>query len=81
MNFNDQNRNCHAERSEASLGPARETLRCAQGDTTFPILLVNVHNRAATKNGIRMKFLKLIIMIGQDLAVSLAKWGIEREKG
>jgi hypothetical protein len=27
MNFNDQNRNCHAERSEASLGPSKETLR------------------------------------------------------
>jgi len=37
MNFNDQNRNCHAERSEASVGPASETLRFAQGDTTFPI--------------------------------------------
>jgi hypothetical protein len=34
MNFNDQNRICHAERSEASLGPASETLRCAHGDNT-----------------------------------------------
>ena len=48
MNFNDQNRICHAERSEASLCPSRETLRFAQGDNTFPILLVKVHNRAAT---------------------------------
>jgi len=32
MNFNNQNRYCHAERSEASRGPSRETLRCAQGD-------------------------------------------------
>jgi len=24
---------CHPERSEASSGPARQTLRCAQGDT------------------------------------------------
>jgi len=27
MNFNDQSRHCHAERSEASLCPERETLR------------------------------------------------------
>ncbi len=46
MNFNDQDRNRHAERSEASLGPSRETLRFAQGDNTFPILLVKVHYRA-----------------------------------
>jgi len=41
MNFHDQHRECHAERvsrsperseGEASLGPSRETLRCAQGD-------------------------------------------------
>jgi len=51
MNFHDHNRNCHAERSEASLGPSGETLRgvyperseWAQGDTPFPILLVKVH--------------------------------------
>jgi len=35
MNFDDQNRTCHAERSEASRGPSRETLRFAQGDSTF----------------------------------------------
>src|SRR5260370_18219429 len=48
MNFNDQHRICHAERSEASLGPSRETLRgfyprpklTAQGDKPFPISLV-----------------------------------------
>ena len=45
MNFNDQSRSCHAERSEASLCPSRETLRCAQGDNPFPILLVKVHHR------------------------------------
>jgi len=43
MNVNDQNLNCHAERSEASLGQSSETLRCAQGDKTFP-----VHNHAST---------------------------------
>jgi len=45
MNFNKQHRMCHAERSEASVGPSRETLRFTQGDTTFPILLVKAHNR------------------------------------
>ncbi len=49
MKFNDQNRNCHAERSEASLCPSRETLRFAQGDKSFPILLGKVHNRGATR--------------------------------
>jgi hypothetical protein len=32
MKFTNQNRDCHAERSEASLCPSRETLRFAQGD-------------------------------------------------
>ncbi len=45
MNFNDQNRYCHAERSEASLCPSSQTLRCAQGDKIVPILLVKNHNR------------------------------------
>ena len=58
MSFNDQNRICHAEPirfaqgklREASLGLSRETLRFAQGDNPFPILLVKVHNRAATND-------------------------------
>jgi hypothetical protein len=29
-------KSCHAERSEASRGPCRETLRCAQGDKKGP---------------------------------------------
>src|SRR3989442_303128 len=45
MNFHDQNRSCHAEGSEASLCPSRQTLRCAQGDNTFPILIVELHYR------------------------------------
>jgi hypothetical protein len=54
MNLNKQNRSCHAERSEASVDPSRETLRCpfatlkgdmAQGDNILPILLVQIHNR------------------------------------
>src|SRR2546428_4502971 len=49
MNFNIQSRYCHAERSEASLCPSRQTLRCAQGDNTFPMVLVKVHNRASTQ--------------------------------
>jgi len=32
MNFHEQSRSCHAERSEASRCPSRETLRFAQGD-------------------------------------------------
>src|SRR2546426_2490146 len=30
------NRECHPERSEGSLSPASQTLRCAQGDTRLP---------------------------------------------
>src|SRR5260370_38606472 len=53
MKCNTQNRECHAERSEASLCPSSQTLplrklrasaHCAQGDTTWPILIVkNLH--------------------------------------
>src|SRR6266446_2363588 len=47
MNFHNQNRSCHAEHirfaqcklREASLCPERQTLRCAQGDNTLPILV------------------------------------------
>src|SRR5216683_5126856 len=49
-NFNDQNQNCHPERSEASLGPSRETLRFAQGDNTAPMLGVKVHYHAPTED-------------------------------
>ncbi len=45
MNFNDQRRSCHAERSEASRGPWRETFRFAQGDNPLPISLVKLHKR------------------------------------
>lgn len=48
MKFHDQNRICHAERSEASGGPSRETLREARGDKTFPMVLMKTHHRAAT---------------------------------
>src|SRR5258708_39709590 len=43
--LNDQSRYCHPERSEGSLCPSRETLRSAQGDKTFPILVVKPHYR------------------------------------
>ena len=33
------------QRSEASHCPSRQTLRCAQGDNTLPMVLVKVHNR------------------------------------
>jgi len=45
MNFNDQNRSCHASPREASLCPSRETLRFAQGDNTLPMLVVKFHYR------------------------------------
>src|SRR6266700_5392887 len=48
MKYNTQNRECHAERSEASVCPSRETLRFAQGDNTLPILVVKIHNRGST---------------------------------
>ncbi len=48
MNFTIQGRSCHAERSEASLCPSRETLRFAQGDNTVPMLIVKNHYRAST---------------------------------
>jgi DNA-binding CsgD family transcriptional regulator len=51
MNFNDQGRYCHAERSEASRCPSSETLRFAQGDKTLPTLVVTSHNRGATSLG------------------------------
>jgi hypothetical protein len=44
MNLNDQSGYCHAERSEASLGPLSETLRCAQGDNTLPVLMDDIHH-------------------------------------
>ena len=50
MKFNDQSRHCHAERSEASRCPSRETLRFAQGDNTLPILIVKLHHHARTKH-------------------------------
>ncbi len=51
MHFNIQGRSYHAERSEASLCPSRQTLRgvyperseWAQGDKTLPILVVKSH--------------------------------------
>ncbi len=46
MNFTLQGRSCHAERSEASLCPLRETLRFAQGDNTVPMLVMEVHYHA-----------------------------------
>src|SRR5260370_12114925 len=49
MKCNTQNRECHAERSEASLCPSRETLRCAQGDKSFPILLIKFHHRGGER--------------------------------
>jgi len=79
MNFNDQNRYCHAERSEASLCPSRETLRgvyperseWAQGDKIFPILLVKNHYRP-TANPPHTPILKLIIYCLVLLAVALS---------
>jgi hypothetical protein len=32
MNFDDQNQDCHSERSEESNAPEAEILRCAQND-------------------------------------------------
>jgi hypothetical protein len=37
MKCTNHNRYCHAERSEASLRPSRETLSAAKGDNTVPI--------------------------------------------
>ncbi len=45
MNFNDQDRYCHPERSEGSRPLACEILRCAQDDKILPISVVHVHNR------------------------------------
>ncbi len=38
MKFTDQSRSCHAERSEASLCPSRETFRCAEASQNIPDL-------------------------------------------
>jgi hypothetical protein len=58
MNFNEQSRSCHAERSEgeASLCPSSQTFRCsfaaaqdkAQGDKTWQLLIVKNHYRPRT---------------------------------
>jgi hypothetical protein len=56
MNFHDQSRYCHPERSEGSVRPSRQTLRgvytersaCAQGDKILPVSLVKNHYRAST---------------------------------
>ncbi len=45
MNIDDQNRECHAERSEASRCPSREILRFAQHDKLLPVSLVKNHHR------------------------------------
>ncbi len=52
MIINCQNRSCHPERmsrsperSEGEGSAQRETLRCAQGDNTLPILVVKIHYR------------------------------------
>ena len=45
MNIDDQNRECHAERSEASRCPSREILRFAQDDKLLPVSLVKNHHR------------------------------------
>jgi len=49
MIFNIQGRSCHAERSEASVCPSRETLSEAKGDNTGPMLVVKVHYRGTTR--------------------------------
>jgi hypothetical protein len=64
-------RYCHAERSEASLCPSRETLRCAQGDKIFPILAVKNHYRP-TANPPHTPILKLIICCLVLLAIALS---------
>jgi len=52
MNFNDQTRYCHAERSEASGSPEAEILRCAQDDKPLPILHGTNHNRPLRMTGL-----------------------------
>jgi hypothetical protein len=45
MKFNEQNRSCHPERSEGPHYLSRQTLRCAQGDITLPILMGKPHHQ------------------------------------
>jgi hypothetical protein len=42
MRFHDQSRYCHAERSEASLGPSRETLSAAKDDSVRSLRLMPI---------------------------------------
>jgi len=56
MRFNTQNRECHAERSEASLCPSSQTLRFAQGDNTVPMLVVKTHYRARGRGKASRKY-------------------------
>jgi hypothetical protein len=64
-------RYCHAERSEASRCPSRQTLRCAQHDKIFPILLVKNHYRP-TANPPHTPILKLILCCLVLLAIALS---------
>ncbi len=79
LNFNDQSRYCHAERSEASRCPSNQTLRgvyperseWAQGDKIFPILVGKNHYRP-TANPPHTPILKLIICCLVLLAIALS---------
>src|SRR5450759_3359728 len=48
MNFPNQSRSCHPERSEGSRCPASQTLRYAQGDKTLPMVGGNIHEGQRT---------------------------------
>ncbi len=65
MNFNDQGRSCHAEHirfaqcklREAPGCPSSETLRFAQGDNTFPMVVGKNHNRGTTVRSLKRPYL------------------------
>src|SRR3989442_15599253 len=76
MNFHDQSRSCHAERSEASLCPSRETLRCAQGDNTRPMLLVKVHYRPSEQSSNKYVNLALVALRAIFTGLSIARTDI-----
>jgi hypothetical protein len=46
MNFNDQNRECHPERSKGSDVLDTGMLRCAQDDNLRLVLIVKIHHRS-----------------------------------
>ncbi len=76
MNFPDQGRSCHAERSEASGCPSSETLRFAQGDNTFPMVVGKNHYRPSEQSSNKYVNLALAALRAVFTGLSIARTDI-----